>query len=76
MTPEEMSAVSGLSDEQFRGRVHEILTRELGPDGYRRFLRLFGEGAGDYTRDRHEWLGGTTVEEIIKDIKSRRGTAA
>jgi hypothetical protein len=74
MSPEELAAVANLTDEQFRGRVSEIAARELDVDGLARFLRIYSAGSGDYTRDRHEWLSGVTVEQIIHDIQERRET--
>ena len=72
MSPEEHAAVANLTDEQFRDRVSEIVARELGVDGLARFLRIYCAGSGDYTRDRHQWLSGVTVEQIIHEIQERR----
>jgi hypothetical protein len=38
-------------------KAKAILIRELGPVDYARFLQQYGKGTGDYTRDRHQWLG-------------------
>jgi len=72
MTPDEQSAIARLTDEQFRSRVSEILTRELGEAGYSRFLLIYSGEGQNYTRDRDQWLGGFTVEDIMKQIKERR----
>jgi hypothetical protein len=45
------------------------LQRELGLDGLARFLRLYRSGSGDYTRDRHRWLEGATVHEIMAEVE-------
>ena len=45
-------------------------------DGLARFLRLNRAGSGDYTRDRHKWLSGTTIQEIMTDLESHRDPAA
>jgi hypothetical protein len=34
-----------------------------------RFLRTYRKGSGDYTRERHQWLNGLTVEEALTEIK-------
>jgi hypothetical protein len=38
-------------------KAKAILIRELSPEDYARFLQQYGEGTGDYTRDRQQWLG-------------------
>ena len=38
-------------------KAKAILIRELGPVDYARFIQQYEEGTGDYTRDRHQWLG-------------------
>lgn len=48
-----------------------VLARELGPVGFIRFLQLFETGSGDYTAERHEWLDGQSLEEIIQRIETR-----
>jgi hypothetical protein len=37
-----------------------------------RFLQQFELGSGDYTRDREEWLGDISVDDVAAEIKSRR----
>jgi len=49
-----------------------ILQRELGLDGMGRFLRVYRAGSGDYTRDRHRWLEGATIQEIMVEVERRR----
>jgi hypothetical protein len=34
-----------------------------------RFLQQFEIGAGDYTRERHKWLKGMSVEKIAAEIR-------
>ena len=38
-------------------KAKAILIRELGPVGYARFIQQYEEGSGNYTEDRHQWLG-------------------
>ena len=71
-----MISVDTMTDEDFERHAFAILRRELGPDGLARFLRLTRAGSGDYTRDRHQWLSGTTVQEIMADLESHRDPAA
>ena len=66
-----------MTDEQFERHALTLLQKELGPYGMARFLRTYRIGSGDYTRDRHQWLDGLTVDDILKDIqKMRAGESA
>jgi hypothetical protein len=60
-----------MSDEEFERHALGVLSRELGVDGLARFLRIYRSGSGDYTRDRHRWLDGATVQEIMAEIGRR-----
>ncbi len=60
-----------MTDEQFDSYVMDVLARELGPGGYARYLMLHRSGHGDYTRDRHKWQSGLTLEEIWRNIESQ-----
>jgi len=71
-----MTPVQQMSDEDFERHALGILRRELGVDGLARFLRLYRSGSGDYTRDRHQWLEGATIEEIMAEVKRRRPSAS
>jgi hypothetical protein len=57
------------SDEDFERHALAILQRELGLDGLARFLRIYRSGSGDYTRDRHRWLEGATIQEIMAEVE-------
>ena len=50
----------------------QALTQALGPVGLVRFLQQFELGQGDYTAERHRWLGSDTVEGLIQEIEHRR----
>jgi hypothetical protein len=68
MAPTEMAEkVDQMSAEEFERYALGILTRELGAYGLARFLRTYRAGSGDYTRDRHQWLDGLTVEQALRD---------
>jgi len=60
-----------MTDDQFDRYVMDVLARELGPGGYARYLMLHRSGSGDYTRDRHQWLDGVTIEEIWRDMEDK-----
>jgi hypothetical protein len=47
----------------------EALNEKLGPVGMVEFMRQFDSGYGDYTKERHNWLDGLTIEDISSEIK-------
>jgi hypothetical protein len=50
----------------------EALNDKLGPIGMIEFMRQFDSGYGDYTKERHNWLEGLTIEDINNEIKKRK----
>jgi len=70
-----MIPLEKMSDEDFEQHALAILRRELGLDGLARFLRLYRSGGGDYTRDRHQWLEGATIQEIMAEVERRNPPA-
>ena len=71
-----MMPLEKMSDEDFERHALAVLQRELGIDGLARFLRLYRSGSGDYTRDRHQWLDGATIQEIMAEVERRDNPAA
>jgi len=45
-------------------KAKAILIRELGPVDYARFIQQYEEGTGNYTADRHQWLGEESVSTL------------
>jgi hypothetical protein len=68
-----MISFEKMSDIDFERHALAVLQRELGLDGLARFLRLYRSGSGDYTRDRHRWLEGATVEQVMAEVERIRG---
>ncbi|MEK7404596.1 MAG: hypothetical protein AAB225_05765 [Acidobacteriota bacterium] len=66
-----MILLESLTDEEFERHALAILHRELGLDGLGRFLRVYRAGTGDYTRDRHRWLEGTSIQDIVAEVERR-----
>ena len=60
--------IEQMNDEQFERHALGILHRELGVYGLARFLRVYRSGSGDYTQERHQWLSGITVEDIVAEL--------
>lgn len=63
---------SAMTLEQVRLTGLQALARELGPVGFIRFLQQFETGSGDYSADRHRWLGESSVEDLAQEIKQQR----
>ena len=53
-------------------KAKTILIRELGPVGYARFIQQYEEGSGNYTTDRHQWLG----EECARTLHTQASRLA
>ena len=58
--------------EQIRENGLKVLARELGPVGMVRFIQQFEKGAGDYSTERHRWLGTATVKTLVEKARTRR----
>ncbi|MBV7338048.1 hypothetical protein KFU94_59445 [Chloroflexi bacterium TSY] len=50
----------------------QLLTKNLGAVGMIRFLQQSDLGWGDYTRERSQWLGNPSLNEIASDIETMR----
>ena len=66
-----MSAVT-MTLEEVRLTGLQALSRDLGPVGLVRFLQQHELGHGDYTAERHDWLGDSTVQDISQEINRKR----
>ena len=64
-----MIPLEKMTDQEFERHALSVLRRELGLDGLARFLRVYRAGSGDYTRDRHGWLEGATIQEIMAEVQ-------
>jgi hypothetical protein len=53
-------------------RAREILIREMGVVDTLRFLSQFRTGAGDYTKERGQWLDDLSLDEIVSEIKAKK----
>lgn len=65
-------SIQTLSPAAVRKLGLEALAKALGPVGMVRFLQQFETGAGDYTKEREEWLKGIDVKSIVEEIKHMR----
>ena len=58
-------------DELHRTGI-QLLTQNLGAVGMVRFLQQSDLGWGDYTKERSQWLGNPSLNEIAAEIKTKR----
>ncbi|MBM4033068.1 MAG: hypothetical protein FJ291_14975 [Planctomycetes bacterium] len=55
--------------DQIRRKGLAALHRALGPVGMVRFLQYSETGSGDYTKERHGWLGNPDVRDLVKESR-------
>jgi len=55
-------------------KAKALLISGLGPVGYARFIQQYEEGSGDYTRDRHEWLGDASARALHDEASKLAAT--
>jgi hypothetical protein len=64
--------VKDMTPKEIRLAGLNALTQNLGVVGMIRFLQDTDKGQGDYTKDRHTWLGNPDFNEITGDIEKMR----
>ncbi len=48
---------------------YQALINTLGVVDSIRFIQYFSQGQGDYTKERHQWLDNTSLEELFQLMK-------
>jgi hypothetical protein len=61
-----------LTLDQIRTRGFEVLCRELGPDGFIRFMQQFDHGSGNYAKERRAWVNKTSLDDIRRAAAGRK----
>lgn len=64
--------VNNMTPKEIRWAGLDALTQNLGVVGMIRFLQYTDKGYGDYTKDRHKWLGNPDFEDILDEIEKMR----
>jgi hypothetical protein len=59
-----------MTQQQIRTAGVEILGKYIGITGMIRFLQQNETGQGDYTKDRHKFLGDPPLAQLVADIQS------
>ena len=67
-----MTAITTPSVAEITTEAIALLCRQFGPVQTARFLNQFTTGFGNYTEERAELIGDTTVAELVAQIKQRR----
>ena len=70
----EIKPIDQIDDLEFERRTLAAIRHELGLGGLARFRMTFRSGTGDYTRDRRQWLGGLTIEDIERELSAKPTT--
>ena len=52
----------------------QLLTQNLGAVGMIRFLQQSDIGWGDYARERGQWIGNPSLDDIAIEIKTARAS--
>ena len=60
-----------LTMEQIRERGIQVLGERLGIVGMVRFLQQVETGWGNYTEERHQWLGDPDLRTLAKEIRQK-----
>lgn len=48
---------------------YKALVNALGVVDAIRFIQYFSPGKGDYTKERHQWLGHKTIAEVFAEME-------
>ncbi len=57
------------TQQEIVSQGYQALVDSLGVIDAIRFIQHFSPGQGDYTRDRHQWLDQTPLEDILTAMK-------
>ena len=63
---------NNISINEIRKVGFKALITALGPVGTIRFLQQFDSGNGDYSKDRHDWIGEYNIDQIYDEIIKNR----
>lgn len=47
----------------------QVLVDSLGIADAIRFIKLYDNGSGDYTKERHQWLDQFSMNDIVNDLQ-------
>lgn len=64
-----MNTVTNKELEEIRKQGVKAIRDTLGVEGMIKFLKIYGDTKGDYTKERQEWINDITEDEIKTFIK-------
>jgi len=64
-----MMRQQAITPNQIRKAGIDALAKTLGPVGMTRFLQQFDSGKGDYTKEREQWLGKVSIDQVVKEVR-------
>jgi len=64
--------VEDMTPKEIRLAGLDALSKNLDVVGMIRFLQFTEKGEGNYTKDRHKWLGNPDFDEIVDEIEKMR----
>ena len=67
----EIKPLAEITEEGIRA-----LCRALGAADALRFINQFYKGSGDYTREREEFFKNQNLDQLVREIKEKRGSDA
>jgi hypothetical protein len=67
-----LTEINSMTPKEIRIAGLNALIQNLGIVGMVRFLQDIDNGYGDYTLERHTWLGNPDVDDIASEIESMR----
>lgn len=60
--------------DEIRREGLAALRQKLGRAGMVRFLQQFGQGSGDYAKQRHDWVDQTSMSDLEKAASRMHST--
>ena len=60
------------TQQEIVSQGYQALVNSLGVVDTIRFIQHFSPGQGDYTKERHEWLDQTPLEDILSSMRQSR----
>lgn len=53
-------------------KANDALSKEPGPTEMVRLAQQFGDGTGDYTAERKQWLQDLNLRDVVREVKRKR----
>ncbi len=67
-----MRIIDYKTDREIQSAGYECLREGLGATGLIRFMQQFEKGKGNYTQDRSLWQKDYSVDDLVREIETRK----